>query len=128
MVIEEKNQCLRADMQQRVILAAMRWVDADSAVNEQEGARLVRQTMEILLTALTLRPACVLGVFYVTEKENRLRLTVDCRRANALCALPPYVELLSGDGLSRIEVDSSGLAHGESPGLHHWCADVADCF
>ena len=56
-VIEEKNQCLRADVQQRVILAAMRWVDADSAVDEQEGARLVRQTMEIGLTALTLRPA-----------------------------------------------------------------------
>ena len=32
--IEEKNQCLRADVQQRVILAAMRWVDADSAVDE----------------------------------------------------------------------------------------------
>ena len=36
-VIEEKNQCLRADVLQRVILAAMRWVDADSAVDEQEG-------------------------------------------------------------------------------------------
>ena len=48
-VIEEKNQCLRADVQQRVMLAAMRWIDADSAVDEQEGARLVRQTMEILI-------------------------------------------------------------------------------
>ena len=62
------------------------------------------------------------------KKEGRLRLTVDCRRANALFALPPYVELLSGDGLSRIDVDSCSLAHEESPGLHHWCADVADCF
>ena len=31
---EDKNQCLRADVQQRVILAALRWVDADSAVDE----------------------------------------------------------------------------------------------
>ena len=42
-------------------------------------ARLVRQTMKIGLTALTLRPACVLGVFFVKKKENRLRLIVDCR-------------------------------------------------
>ena len=73
-------------------------------------------------------PACVLGVFFVMKKENRLRLIVDCRKANALFAPPPSVELLSRDELSRIEVDSSGLAHGVSPGLHYGCADVADCF
>ena len=28
---EDKNQRLRADVQQRVIQAALRWVDADSA-------------------------------------------------------------------------------------------------
>ena len=88
-------------------------------------ARLVRQTMKIGLTALTLRPACVLGVFFV---KNRLRLIVDCRKANALFAPPPPVELLSGDGFSRIEADTSGLVHGESPGLRQGCADVADCF
>ena len=92
------------------------------------GRMLVRQTMKIGLTALTLRPACVLGVFFVKNKENRFRLIVDCRKANALFAPPLSVELLSGDGLSRIEVDSSGLVHGESPGLHDGCADVADCF
>ena len=36
--------------------------------------------------------------------------------------------LFSGEGLSRIEVDFSGLTHGESPGLHYKYADVADCF
>ena len=39
-----------------------------------------------------------------------------------------HVELFSGDGLSRVEVDTSGLVHGESPGLHYGCANVADCF
>ena len=90
-------------------------------------ARVVRLTMKIGLTALTLRPACVLGVFFV-KKENRLWLIVDCRKANALFAPLPSVELVSGDGMSRIEVDSSGIAHGESPGFHYGCADVADCF
>ena len=185
---EDNIQCLRADVKQRVILAAVRWVDADSAVDEHEAlakllkgrtgcalgvssnvgsyehsrvslpdsvvdappliemlpaearffleefqsrmllppevaaviqevtgelgchddppllssarsyARLVRQTMKIGLTALTLRPACVLGIFFVKKKENRLRLIVDCRKANALFGPPPSVELLSGDG------------------------------
>ena len=81
-------------------------------------ARLVRQTMKIGLTAVTCRPACVPSVFTAKKKENRFRLIVDCRTANALIAPLSCVELLSGDGLSRIEVDSSGLAHGESPGLY----------
>ena len=82
-------------------------------------ARVVRQTMKIGLTALTLQPACVVGVLFVKKKGNRLRLVIDCRQANALFAPPPSVELLSGDGLSRIAVDSSGLVHGESTGLHY---------
>ena len=40
---EDKNRCLRADVQQRVILAAMRWVDADTAVDEHEAlAKLLK--------------------------------------------------------------------------------------
>ena len=42
--------------------------------------------MKIGLTALTLRAACVLGVFFVKKKESRLRLIVDCRKAK-LCSL-----------------------------------------
>ena len=40
---EDKNQRLRADVQQRVIIAALRWVDADSAVDEHEAlAKLLK--------------------------------------------------------------------------------------
>ena len=49
-------------------------------LSARSHARLVR------LTALTLQPACVLGVFFV-KKENHLRLIVDCRKANALCVV-----------------------------------------
>ena len=38
------------------------------------------------------------------------------------------MELLSGDGFSRIESDTSGLVDGKSAGLHYGCAAVADCF
>ena len=34
---EDKNQRLRADVQQRVITAALRWVDADSAVDGHQA-------------------------------------------------------------------------------------------
>ena len=38
-----KNQCFRADAQQRVILAAVRWLDADSTVSEHEAlAKLLK--------------------------------------------------------------------------------------
>ena len=91
-------------------------------------ARLVRQTMKIGLTALTLRPACVLGVFFVKKKENRYRLIDNCRKENALFAPPPFVELLSGDGLSRIEFDSSSFATERLLACSTGCSDVADCF
>ena len=38
---EDKNQSLRADAQ-RIILAAMRWVDADSAVDDEALAKLLK--------------------------------------------------------------------------------------
>ena len=72
-------------------------------------ARFVRQTMKIGLTALTLRPSCVLGVFFVKKKGE----------SPSAHRCPPSVELLSGDGLSRLDVDASGLVHGESLGLHY---------
>ena len=41
---QDKYQCLRADVQQRVFLAAVRWVDADNAVDEHEAlAKLLKE-------------------------------------------------------------------------------------
>ena len=43
MASEDKNECIRADVQQRVILEVMRWVDADNAVDEHEAlAKLLK--------------------------------------------------------------------------------------
>ena len=167
---EDKNQCLRADVQQRVILAAMRWVDADSAVDERKALATLlkgctgyalgvssnvgsyeysrvslpesvvdapplvemlpaearfflefqsRMLLPSLVTAVIqevggepgchndprlLRSARSCARFlrqtpFFVKKENRIRLTVDCRKAKPLFAPPPSVELLSGDGL-----------------------------
>ena len=158
--------------EQRVVLAATRWVDADSAVDEREAlATLLRgrtgyalgvssnvgsreysrvslpesvvdapplvemlpaearcfleefQSPMLLPSEVTAviqevggEPACHNDPrllrsarscarllrqtpFFVKKKENRIRLTVDCRKAKPLFAPPPSVELLSGDGL-----------------------------
>ncbi|CAK0800111.1 unnamed protein product, partial [Prorocentrum cordatum] len=75
------------------------------------------------------QPKSVLGLFVVKKKDGaRLRLIVDCRRSNALFRPPPGVDLLSGEGLGRIEMpimeasDFAGLCAVLGMG------DVADCF
>ena len=68
--------------------------------------------MKIGNTALTLRPACVIGVFFMKKKENRLRGIVDCRKANALFAPPPSVELLCGVSKSTpLVLSTENLLH-----------------
>ena len=74
----------------------------------RSNSRFVRQKMKIGHEALALRPACVFGVFFVKRRKKTLRLIVDCREANVWFAPDPSVELPSGDGLWRIEVDTPG--------------------
>ena len=84
----------------------------------------VRQTMKIGLTALTQRPACVHGVFFVKGKKIAFgTLLIAARRMP--CS--PLRRLWS----CCLETDCRSLksiACGESPDLHYGCADVADSF
>ena len=47
------------------------------------------------------------GLFFVKKENRKLRLILDVRRANTRVLLPPPVELVSAEGLSRIELDMS---------------------
>ncbi|CAK0824653.1 unnamed protein product, partial [Prorocentrum cordatum] len=91
--------------------------------------KFVRRALSIGLVTLTRRPKSVLGLFFVKKKDGaRLRFIVDCRRSNALFRPPPGVDLLSGEGLGRVEMPIMGDS--DFAGL---CAvlgvgDVADCF
>ncbi|CAK0905694.1 unnamed protein product [Prorocentrum cordatum] len=79
---------------------------------------------------------CQAGIFFVKKKGGRQRLILDCRPAGRLFRSPPGVDLVSGDGLSRIERwTTSGADRGEEPGgalggLGTWLgvSDVKDCF
>ncbi|CAK0830267.1 unnamed protein product, partial [Prorocentrum cordatum] len=102
---------------------------ADLALQKDPRAcgRLVRRVARVGMVTFTRDPACVLGVFFVTKKADKLGLIVDCRRANQLFQKPPGVALLSGEGLSRVEIDDpEGLLEGLP--VHLGVGDVADCF
>ncbi|CAK0812006.1 unnamed protein product [Prorocentrum cordatum] len=91
--------------------------------------KFARRALSIGLVTLPQRPKSVLGLFVVKKKDGaRLRLIVDCRRSNALFRPPPGVDLLSGEGLGRVEMPIMGAS--DFAGL---CAvlgvgDAADCF
>ena len=46
------------------------------------------------------------GIFFVTKKDSgRLRLIVDARRSNLHFCSPPGVDLVTAEGLAKLEVD-----------------------
>ncbi|CAK0813222.1 unnamed protein product, partial [Prorocentrum cordatum] len=59
--------------------------------------------------------------FFVEKKDKRLRMVIDCRRANAWFAEPAGVSLCTGDALSKLEL-------GLNDELHIQGADLSDAF
>ena len=70
-------------------------------------------------------PLAECTIFFVDKKDGRLRMIIDCRRANVHFDDPPGVSLCSAEGLSRIE-----LGEEWNEGFEVWggIADVKDCF
>jgi hypothetical protein len=104
----------------------------------EDYSRLIRQCMKIGLVRLTLFCKCDLGVFFVIKKNGTLRMIVDCRKANLCFVDPPGVDLVTGEGLSGIEIGDEctegGFSSAEMAGcferlrLAMGVGDVADCF
>ena len=83
MASEDKNQCLQLDVQQRVIPVGL--IQTAPSMIMRLWPSFLRDEQVMRLVS-RLRPACVLGFFFVKKKENRFRLDVDCRKALA-CSL-----------------------------------------
>ncbi|CAK0807139.1 unnamed protein product [Prorocentrum cordatum] len=78
------------------------------------------------LVGFTRDPKEFVGVFFVWKKERAsMRMVLDCRRSNQRFVTPPGVELLSTEGLGRIECDTEQT--GTLP-IFPGKADVKDCF
>ena len=110
-----------------------RHVDPLLAARPKEYAKLVQRMISIGLVSLTRDCKEELGLFFVWKKEKpgelrKTRLILDCRRVNGRFRSPPSVELVTGEGFSRIEV------HDETANKDVGCnvvladADVSDFF
>jgi hypothetical protein len=90
-------------------------------------ASFVTQCVGTGVIELSLACRTEVGIFFVGKKCGKLRLILDCRRANMKFLEPPTVELVTGEGLSQIEVD---MGSGDLEGLKLalGVADVSDCF
>ena len=67
------------------------------------------------LLRFTRNPLSYVGVFFVKRKDGTIRLILDARRTNRLFRKPPHVELLTAEGLGKIEVQ---LPEGVTIGSH----------
>ena len=112
---EDKNQCLRADVQ-RVILAALRWLDADSAFVENEA----------LGTLLSGRTGYALGVSSNDGRCDYSRVSLPDSLVDALPQiemLPVEAKVLLEEFQSRMllppEVPAVIQEVGGEPGCHN---------
>lgn len=98
--------------------------------NSRKYAKLVHRALGTGLVELSLDCICELGIFFV-KKNDKIRLILDCRLANLHFLSPPSVELLTGEGLSNIEFESTTdepLLPTDVTDISLGIADVSDCF
>ena len=86
---EDKNQCLLADVQQSVILAAMRWVDADRAVDGHEA----------LAKLLKGRTGYAPGVSSIVGSYEYSRVSL----LDSVVHAPPLIEILLAEARLSLE-------------------------
>ncbi|CAK0831182.1 unnamed protein product [Prorocentrum cordatum] len=114
------------------------YFDSVLKFNHKEYRGLVRRLLSAGILGWTLTPKERIGMFFVwKDGRRRLRLIVDARRANAHFRDPPGVELLSSEGLARIEVHMPDTGFSsyedlraalEAQQVYIGMADVKDCF
>ena len=76
--------------------------------NVRAYSKFVQRMHGVGLVDYSLHCECELDVFFVHKKSGKIRLILDCRRANARFRAPPGTELLRSKGFSNIEFDGTG--------------------
>jgi len=90
-------------------------------------ARFVRDLKKRGLVRFVHKAHSRVGLFFVKKKSGQLRLIIDARRPNDLFDEPPGVDMVTSEGLGRIEVVGAPLGDDGVP-LFCGTADVADAF
>ncbi|CAK0900961.1 unnamed protein product [Prorocentrum cordatum] len=138
-----KMDAISADVQQRVLSAARRWIDVDSAVSEEEAlARHLKgkaghaplgstSVGSYEHSRVSLPDSVVDAPFLATMLPAQAKQCIEelaSRRSNALFRHPPGVDLLPGEGLGRIEMPVMEDSDFAGPCAVLGVGDVADCF
>ena len=76
--------------------------------NSKEYRQLIKKLDDLGLIAWTTEPMEFASIFFVAKKDNSQRLIIDARRANRRFKRPPHVDLITSEGLSRIEQYGEG--------------------
>ena len=94
--------------------------------------QFIRKLWRVGLVSFSRTFRCRIGVFAVAKKNGKQRLILDARPVNRLFVSPPGVDLLTGEGMARFEVDledDEALQQLLEPlNIAMGVADVSDCF
>ena len=100
--------------------------------SKRRYSMFIHKLRKVGLVSFSRSCRCRIGVFAVAKKNGTQRLILDCRPANRLFVAPPGVDLLTGEGLARLEIDLDcdfSIAEAlEYLRLALGVADVSDCF
>ncbi|CAK0862261.1 unnamed protein product [Prorocentrum cordatum] len=129
-LVEAEEQMIRADAEvqlDRETNGEIKiYTDPLLANSRRRYSTFVKDLKRKGLVGFTRDPKEFVGVFFVWKKERAsMRMVLDCRRSNQRFVTPPGVELLSTEGLGRIECDTEQT--GTLP-IFLGKADVKDCF
>jgi hypothetical protein len=97
----------------------------------EKYAMFVRRCHAIGILNFTLQCKSELGICFFKKKHNKLRMILDCRATNLLFKTPPATNLVTGEGLGKIEVnigDANDAAWASQLKSDFGVADVSDCF
>jgi hypothetical protein len=83
--------------------------------NSKEYRQLIKMLDARGLITWTCEPMEFASIFFVAKKDNAQRLIIDARRANRRFKRPPHVDLITSEGLSRIEQYGEATTTTSSP-------------
>ena len=86
---------------------------------------LIRHLHKIGYLDFTLEPKERAGIFFVNKANDKIRLIIDGRRANARFRDPPGVSLATAEAFARFEMEDRS---DQDPVISVGLSDVKDCF
>ena len=114
--------------------AVVPYWDPKLRFNKKEYNKLVQRLHEIGYFNYTLNPSCMVGIFFVWKSSRtKLRLITDARCSNQKFLEAPGVNLMTSEGMGRIELEIDEDLAGDGNALdgvsiHLGLSDVKDCF